>query len=154
VDEVDAAIGARIRLRRNELGLTQEQLADALGVTYQQVQKYERGVDRISVSMLMKIAKRLDGSVAALIGEAPGAVRDDVAPRLAVPGAAELLDIYAKIESPTTRKRLLDLLSDLAAESPIVREPEPAPPRLWRRGVKRSAEPEEGPRPRSSRKGV
>lgn len=137
IDETDIALGARIRVRRNELRLTQENLAEALGVTYQQVQKYERGIDRISVSMLIKIARRLDCTVASLIGEQPGSVQDSLAPRLAVPGALDLLDIYARIGSSSTRRRLLDLLSDLAAESPAIEDnaPKPTP---WRRGIKRN----------------
>lgn len=138
IDETDIALGARIRVRRNELKLTQETLAEALGVTYQQVQKYERGIDRISVSMLIKIARRLDCTVASLIGEQPGSVDDSLAPRLAVPGALELLDIYSRIGSSSTRRRLLDLLSDLAADAPAPqdRTPKPTP---WRRGIKRDA---------------
>jgi transcriptional regulator with XRE-family HTH domain len=57
---VDAAIGERIRRRRAELGLTQAQLARRLGVSYQQVQKYERGANRISASRLYGLALRLD----------------------------------------------------------------------------------------------
>lgn len=154
IDETDIALGARIRVRRNELKLTQETLAEALGVTYQQVQKYERGIDRISVSMLIKIARRLDCTVAALIGEQPGSVDDALAPRLAVPGALELLDIYSRIGSSSTRRRLLDLLSDLAADSPMAedRTPKPAP---WRRGIKRNGTSEaKTTRPRRARPSV
>jgi len=57
---VDAAIGERIRRRRVELGLTQDQLAGRLGVSYQQIQKYERGANRISASRLYALARRLD----------------------------------------------------------------------------------------------
>lgn len=136
IDETDIALGARIRVRRNELKLTQEMLAEALGVTYQQVQKYERGIDRISVSMLIKIARRLDCTVAALIGEEPGSVDDVLAPRLAIPGALELLEIYSRIGSSSTRRRLLDLLSDLSKHAPPVEAKTPAPA-PWRRGIKR-----------------
>jgi transcriptional regulator with XRE-family HTH domain len=150
IDETDIALGARIRVRRNELKLTQEMLAEALGVTYQQVQKYERGIDRISVSMLIKIARRLDCTVAALIGEQPGSIDDTLAPRLAIPGARELLEIYARIGSATTRRRLLDLLSDLAADQPPVEDktPKPAP---WRRGIKRNNTAAAKPRSRRTR---
>ena len=55
-DPIDVAVGARIRNRRLWLGLSQTQLADALGVTFQQVQKYERGANRVSASMLVKSA--------------------------------------------------------------------------------------------------
>ncbi len=57
---VDGAIGERIRRRRVELGLTQDQLACRLGVSYQQIQKYERGANRISASRLYALARRLD----------------------------------------------------------------------------------------------
>jgi transcriptional regulator with XRE-family HTH domain len=60
VFRVDAAIGERIRRRRVELGLTQEQLACRLGLSYQQIQKYERGANRISASRLFALARRLD----------------------------------------------------------------------------------------------
>ncbi len=56
---VDVHVGARIRFRRNLLGLTQEQLAETLDLTYQQVQKYEKGVNRISASRLLEIARIL-----------------------------------------------------------------------------------------------
>ncbi len=149
IDETDIALGARIRVRRNELKLTQETLAEALGVTYQQVQKYERGIDRISVSMLIKIARRLGCTVASLIGEEPGAVADSVAPRLAVPGALDLLEIYSKIGNASTRRRLLDLLTDLAQGSPP-REDRTPKPVLWRRGIKRDPAPAAA-KPRSRR---
>jgi len=57
---VDAAIGERIRRRRVEFGLTQEQLACQLGLSYQQIQKYERGANSISASRLYALARRLD----------------------------------------------------------------------------------------------
>jgi transcriptional regulator with XRE-family HTH domain len=57
---VDEAIGERIRRRRVELGLTQDQLARRLGLSYQQIQKYERGANRISASRLFALARRLD----------------------------------------------------------------------------------------------
>jgi transcriptional regulator with XRE-family HTH domain len=57
---VDAAIGERIRRRRVELGLTQEQLACRLGLSYQQIQKYERGANSISASRLYALGLRLD----------------------------------------------------------------------------------------------
>ena len=61
---VDLHVGARIRSRRRQLGLSQEGLADSLGITFQQVQKYERGVNRVSASKLYDIAMRLETPVA------------------------------------------------------------------------------------------
>lgn len=115
-DPIDIAVGARIRMRRQSLKVSQSSLGDALGITFQQVQKYERGTNRVSASMLVKIARRLDCTVASLIGEDSGSVDDELAPRLAIPGALDLLDAFSKIESSQTRRRLLDLLTSLAGE--------------------------------------
>ena len=59
-DPIDVAVGARVRIRRRWLGFSQTQLATALGITFQQVQKYERGANRVSASMLVKIAAKLE----------------------------------------------------------------------------------------------
>jgi transcriptional regulator with XRE-family HTH domain len=70
---VDAYVGARIRLRRNLLGISQTELGDRIGVTFQQVQKYEKGVNRIGVSRLAKICDVLQITPAWLFEGAPGA---------------------------------------------------------------------------------
>ena len=57
---VDHLIGARIRARRGELGMSQTELAEAAGVTFQQIQKYERGANRVSVGRLLEIARKLE----------------------------------------------------------------------------------------------
>ena len=96
-DSVDVAVGARIRLLRKVRGLSQQALAEAAGVTFQQMQKYERGANRVSASMLTRIAKTLGVPVAEMFGEnsaSSGAV-DEVAALLAEPGALELLKAYA-----------------------------------------------------------
>jgi transcriptional regulator with XRE-family HTH domain len=64
---VDQRIGALIRERRLELGVSQTTLADAVGVTFQQIQKYEKGINRVSASTLMEIALALDTRVSALL---------------------------------------------------------------------------------------
>jgi transcriptional regulator with XRE-family HTH domain len=92
-DPVDVAVGARIRLLRKMRGLSQQSLAEAAGVTFQQIQKYERGSNRVSASMLAKIAAALGAPVAELFGEASAGASavDEVAALLAQPGALELL---------------------------------------------------------------
>jgi transcriptional regulator with XRE-family HTH domain len=60
---VDHNVGHRVRLRRTELGISQGALGEKLGITFQQIQKYERGANRISASMLYEIAKALDTSI-------------------------------------------------------------------------------------------
>ena len=113
-DPIDIAVGARIRMRRKSLKVSQGALADTLGITFQQVQKYERGANRVSASMLVKIARRLECTVASLIGEDGGSVDDGLAPRLAIPGALDLLSAFSRIENAETRRRILDLISVLA----------------------------------------
>ncbi len=61
---VDVHVGLRIRLRRKELGVSQEKLAEAIGLTFQQVQKYERAANRVSASKLYEVARALDTSTA------------------------------------------------------------------------------------------
>src|SRR6202167_6011622 len=57
---VDVQVGSRVRLRRNMLGLSQEKLGEAIGLTFQQVQKYERGANRIGASRLLELSRILD----------------------------------------------------------------------------------------------
>ncbi len=112
---LDLNVGARIRLRRKTLGITQSDLAEALGLTFQQVQKYERGVNRVSASVLVKIARRLDCPVAFLLGEEGGGAVEAIAPATMVtPGAVELLETYAKIGDRRSRSALLAVARALA----------------------------------------
>ncbi len=106
-DPIDVAVGGRARLRRRELKLTQAALAAKLGVTFQQLQKYERGDNRVSASRLVGLAAALNTTVADLVGE-----RDPEFPRhhLQTPGAIDLLRAYAAISSPHAR----DLLRGVA----------------------------------------
>ncbi len=69
---MDETVGATIRLRRKSRGLSQAALAEAIGITFQQVQKYERGANRVSASTLVRIATALDCSVADLFVGVPG----------------------------------------------------------------------------------
>lgn len=105
-DPVDVAVGAKIRLRRKQLGVSQKSLAEALGVTFQQVQKYERGANRVSASSLARVAKALEMPVAAFFSDEP-----DAAPNLfsaiGDPGAADMLEAYSGISSSESRQALL-----------------------------------------------
>ena len=114
-DPVDVAVGARIRLLRKMRGLSQQALAEAAGVTFQQIQKYERGSNRVSASMLARIADTLHAPVAELFGEAaqgPSAI-DEVAALLAQPGAIELLRAYAQLPRGAPRAALVDFVRSL-----------------------------------------
>jgi transcriptional regulator with XRE-family HTH domain len=78
---LDIALGARIRIRRKTLGLSQDDLASQIGLTFQQIQKYERGANRVSFSRLVDIARTLKCRVQDLIGDldVEGDVSDQVA---------------------------------------------------------------------------
>ncbi len=113
-DPIDVAVGARIRIRRRWLGLSQTQLANALGITFQQVQKYERGANRVSASMLVKIAAKLETTVAALVGEDGQApVEAIIYAQLATPGATDLLAAFAGIQDGEVRRALLTIAQGL-----------------------------------------
>lgn len=115
---VDVAIGARIRGMRAELGQSQNDLARAIGVTFQQVQKYEKGFNRVSASTLYLIAKHFEVSVAELMGE----VRSPLTPDSPVEGdldARRVLRVWMGLNN--RRRRLATrLLAELAGlpESP------------------------------------
>ena len=123
---IDIHVGARVRLRRNLLGLTLETLAKAVGVTYQQLQKYERGVNRVGASRLFTLSRALEVPVAFFFDEMPAAAKR--APGRWSRGLAEapaalleadplskrettdLVRAYWGIADTRTRKRFLDLL--------------------------------------------
>jgi transcriptional regulator with XRE-family HTH domain len=114
-DPIDIAVGARIRLLRKVRGLSQQALAEAAGVTFQQIQKYERGSNRVSASMLSRIAAALKTPVAEMFGEGgshSGAI-DEVATLLAEPGALELLKAFSGLPRGAPRAALVDFVRAL-----------------------------------------
>jgi transcriptional regulator with XRE-family HTH domain len=115
-DPVDLAIGARVRLRRKSLNLSQGALASRIGVTFQQVQKYERGANRVSGSMLVAVAQALDTSVGWLVGEESegGSEAEALLQSLSVPGAQELLEAFAEIDRTPARHALIALAREMA----------------------------------------
>ena len=115
--QLDLAIGARLRTRRRMLGLSQSQLAEGLSVSFQQVQKYERGANRIAASTLMAAAQTLKVSVGWLVGEDVADQGDDepLLRALSRPGAAEILEAYNSIEDQRARHALLLLARDMCA---------------------------------------
>ena len=119
---VDVHVGSRLRLRRNELGMSQGDLAAVLGLTYQQVHKYEYASDRISARRLYQISRALGVEVPFFYEgyEDPG-VPSGFAELL--PAAIEsdsltirLVDAFQAIDNPELRRRLLDLARTLAGE--------------------------------------
>ena len=114
----DRALGEAIRARREALGVTQQQLAEAAEVSYQQLQKYESGFNRVSFSRLVKISRALSSSVADLTsvldgnGAAPAVIEHERFREL--PDAEKLLRFYAALPV-AGRAALLQLLSSALA---------------------------------------
>lgn len=114
---LDVALGARIRRFRKARNMSQERLADAAGVTFQQIQKYERGANRVSFSRLALIANALNTPLSELIAglepsPRPGAIA--LADMMHTPGASELIEAYAAIRAENVRQCLLSLVQELA----------------------------------------
>jgi transcriptional regulator with XRE-family HTH domain len=119
-NKLDVALGLRIRQRRKALGVSQTALADSIGLTFQQIQKYERGFNRVSFSRLVDIAHALNCRVIDLIGDLDDAsipsplFRQDTA-HLREPGAPELLAAYAAAPAPL-RRTILKLVVEIAKD--------------------------------------
>lgn len=128
---VDVHVGQRLRQRRTLLGMSQEKLGEAVNLTFQQIQKYERGANRIGASRLFQLGQVLDVSVSYFFEDMPGEVTktrgDYAAPdataeleavQTADPMARretlELVRAYYKIEDPKVRKRVFELTKSIA----------------------------------------
>ena len=116
VTALELAIGARMRTRRRQLSLSQSDLADKLGVSFQQVQKYERGANRVAASTLVAASHALGTTVAWLVGEESSGRDDDedVFRALARPGALEILQAFNAIADQPARMALLALAREMA----------------------------------------
>ena len=127
---VDAHVGSRVRLRRMLLGMSQERLGESMGLTFQQVQKYEKGVNRIGASRLFQISKILDVPVQFFFEEAPysgdgNAVRETAEPDseafilefLNSREGLELNRAFVKIGDAKIRKSVVDLVRALSGSS-------------------------------------
>ena len=116
---LDVALGSRVRLLRKELGLSQDRLARLVGITFQQVQKYETGANRISFSRLMELAQALESSVSDLIGGLDGSKPSTSQSRkialLTASGASDLIEAYCGIKSLQRRRMILNLARELAS---------------------------------------
>ena len=112
-------IGARIRARRRQLGFSQSELAAKLGVSFQQVQKYERGANRVAASTLVAAASALGVSIGWLVAEnAPPAGERELLSALRRPGALELLQAFNAIPDARGRSALLAVAEELARHGP------------------------------------
>jgi transcriptional regulator with XRE-family HTH domain len=121
---VDLHVGARIRMRRKILGVSQERLAEDLGLTFQQIQKYERGANRVSASKLYEIAKSLQSSVGYFFEGLADTTGEGVAEGgepfvhdfLMTSEGLELAGLFPKITRPKVRRRILELVRSMAEE--------------------------------------
>jgi len=119
---VDVHVGARVRLRRTLLGMSQERLGDALGLTFQQVQKYERGANRIGASRLFDLARALQVPVGFFFDDLPEGVAEGGSPTASVQDddpmqrreTIELVRAFYRIPDPTARRRLYELARSIA----------------------------------------
>ncbi len=113
----DRRIAARIRLRRITLGMSQGALAEQLGLTFQQVQKYEKGVSRIGAGRLQEIARILGVPVGAFYEDGPEAAArvEPVPPVLPSPSqGVRLFQAFEAIASPQLRRKALELVEAIA----------------------------------------
>ena len=128
---IDVHVGGRVRLRRTLMGMSQEKLGEALGLTFQQVQKYERGVNRIGASRLFDLARVLDVPIGFFFDDMPDGMGGTASiPRRTSSGFAdaqdgfeddtlhrretlELVRAYYRITDPAVRKRVFDLIKSL-----------------------------------------
>lgn len=130
-DPIDSHVGSRVRLRRTLLGMSQEKLGQAVGITFQQIQKYERGLNRIGSSRLFQFAQVLDVPVSFFFENLPPGAADSASPsRLAEPSAPppveddnfsrretlELVRAFYRISDRNTRRRIYELIKAVAGE--------------------------------------
>lgn len=120
-DEVDAHVGRRLRQRRISLGITQEQLGTEFGLTFQQIQKYEKGQNRISAGRLYELSEILSVDVGFFFeglsrrsGKAPGEVEAQAL--FASPEGLALAAGFMRISDPATRRRVIDLVSTIGGD--------------------------------------
>ncbi len=131
---IDVHVGGRIRLRRTLMGMSQERLGEALGLTFQQVQKYERGVNRVGASRLFDLSRVLDVPISFFFDDMPeplagmhgtyqttrvtggfsenqdGFGTDEILNRRET---LELVRAYYRINEPSVRKRVFDLIKSM-----------------------------------------
>ena len=120
-DAIDMQVGQRIRVLRQEVRMSQTQLAEHLGVTFQQVQKYEKGVNRVGAGRLTKVADVLGVPVTRLLGQdedkdvtrsGPNGSRSPLG-LLTVPGALRLLRAYAQLKDGNQRRAIVSLVETI-----------------------------------------
>lgn len=115
---IDGMIGNKIRARRLEMKFSQQQLADALGISFQQIQKYEKGANRVGVGRLQQIAQFLQTDIRYFMGDLAGdgkkaPIVSRYAKFMATKDGADIVEAMIKIESPALRKSVIQLARTL-----------------------------------------
>jgi transcriptional regulator with XRE-family HTH domain len=131
---IDKHVGSRVRMRRVLIGMSQERLGDALGLTFQQVQKYEKGTNRIGASRLQQISRILGMPVEFFFEGSPAGDREPagfqdasdttyVADFLATNEGVQLNRAFLRIRDPKMRRRVVDLVNAIAGEEEVAVPP-------------------------------
>lgn len=123
---IDIHVGSRVRLRRMMLGMSQEKLGESLGITFQQIQKYEKGTNRIGASRLQAIARVLSVPVSFFFEDAPGAPgpagmaepeqTSFVVDFLSTSEGIQLNKAFVRIKDAKLRRRVIDLVRGMAGD--------------------------------------
>lgn len=123
-DPTDVYVGSRIRMRRNMLGFSQEKLGEQLGITFQQIQKYEKGTNRVGASRLQAISEILDVPVSYFFEEAPGTrvvdgfgeSENSFMDFCSSNEGIQLMRAFTNIKDPKVRRKIIDLAKALSDE--------------------------------------
>jgi transcriptional regulator with XRE-family HTH domain len=122
-DTTDSYVGSRVRMRRKILSMSQEKLGEQLGITFQQVQKYEKGANRIGAGRLLRISQVLEVPISYFFPQEPAAAggmgennhTDYVSDFMMSSEGIELNRAFAQIEDPKLRRKVIDLVRTMAA---------------------------------------
>lgn len=122
---VDVHVGTRMRMRRMMLSVSQEKLGEALGVSFQQIQKYEKGTNRIGAGRLQDIATHLEVPISYFYDDMPGSERSDgfsevgvsyVSDLLVLPEGMELTRAFLQIKDANVRRRIVELVKSISLQ--------------------------------------
>jgi transcriptional regulator with XRE-family HTH domain len=125
---IDIHVGSRVRLRRTMLGMSQEKLGESLGITFQQIQKYEKGTNRVGASRLQQIARVLSTPVSFFFEDAPGQAEgvqsgfaegdstNYVVDFLSSSEGLQLNRAFIKIKDAKVRRKIIEMVRALADE--------------------------------------
>ncbi len=121
-DPLDVMVGARIRIFRTHCGMSQSDLADKIGVAFQQVQKYEKGTNRVGASRLSRIAAVLGVSIGELFESSGDKPADSKSPFRLLAGrdALRVLTAFSRMSDPRVRRAIAQLVETVADQQPTV----------------------------------